>query len=80
MASTQSTPPPPADDPGYLRFKGDALSLEIGLSLFALLSVVLRFIARSKTKASYGLDDAFIILSLIAFFGVTGSNIWCKSS
>jgi integral membrane sensor domain MASE1 len=42
----------------------------------AITAVVLRFVARSRTKAHYGADDWFALVALAGFLAFSGVIIW----
>ncbi len=51
------------------------IRLSIAVGVIACVAVLLRFVARWKSKASFALDDWWIIGSLIPFFGMIASSI-----
>ena len=62
--------------PQYNDRSGDVNTLAAVLGSFSLLSVVLRFIARSRTKARYGADDWWAITGLVTLLAWMGVVVW----
>jgi hypothetical protein len=53
----------------YNAHSQDVIVLSAVFGSFALVSVILRLVARSKTKAKYGADDWLAVASLISLLG-----------
>ncbi len=52
--------------------------LSIALGIIVVVAVLLRLLARSKSNASFAIDDYWISLSLIPFFGMITSSTLCR--
>lgn len=65
--------------PDYSDRSGDVNILAGVLGSFSLLAVILRFVARSRTKARYGPDDWWAIASLVTLLAWMGVVIWSVS-
>lgn len=52
--------------------------LSIALGVIVVVAVLLRLVARSKSKASFAIDDYWISVSLIPFFGMIVSSKLCR--
>lgn len=50
------------------RLGGQVMHASIALGVVATISVILRFVARWKSKANFGSDDIFIAISLILHY------------
>ena len=50
------------------RLGGQLMHASIALGVAATISVILRFVARWKSKANFGSDDIFIAISLILHY------------
>ena len=48
------------------------LQVSIAVGVLASLAVALRFLARSRSKASLALDDWFLVGSLLPLYGMLG--------
>lgn len=62
--------------PDYNDRSGGVNTLTGVLGSFSLLSVILRFVARSRTKARYGPDDWWAITSLVTLLAWMGVVVW----
>ncbi len=65
--------------PDYGDRSADVNTLAGVLGSFSLLAVVLRFVARSRTKARYGPDDWWAVTSLVTLLAWMGVVIWSMS-
>ena len=56
-----------------------ALTFRVGIALgtIATLTVLLRFLARWRSKARFGADDCLIIISLIPSYGMIVESYLC---
>jgi hypothetical protein len=62
---------------GYLQ--GPQMNrLSVALGVIAFVAVLLRLVARSKSKASFAIDDYWISVSLVPFFGMIASSTLCR--
>jgi hypothetical protein len=52
--------------------------LSIVLGIIVVVAVLLRVVARSKSKASFAIDDYWISVSLVPFFGMIASSTFCR--
>ena len=53
------------------------LVLSIIMVILTGLAVLLRFIVRAMSKASFGADDWWALVSVGCFYVATSANIWC---
>ena len=60
----------------YDAFTPRFLVVAIALSIADLLAVLLRFLARLRSKTRFGLDDLFAVVSLTAYWAYAGMTIW----
>lgn len=61
-----------------VRQKQQYASLSV-LGSTALIAVILRVIARAKSKAKFGFDDGFILAALVFFMAYCSTSIWGTS-
>ena len=60
----------------YDAYDGTTIILIATLLPLSLITVVLRFVARSKTRSSYGLDDLLAIVALAFYISTCVLNLW----
>lgn len=65
--------------PTFKEHQGSAYSLGGCLISFASLAVILRFVARLRTKVGLAADDWLIVASLLCFVGFESVELWGKT-
>jgi hypothetical protein len=60
----------------YNAHSSGIIALIVIFGSLSILAVILRFVARSRTKAKYGADDWFAVASLISVLAYMGIMIW----
>ena len=60
----------------YNAFAGTTIALAAVFLPLALLAVVLRIVARRRTKANVGLDDLLAILTLVVYTCFSAMVLW----
>ena len=54
----------------------DTIAIVATLGPLALIAVVLRFVARSLTRARYGADDWLVVISLLSAYAYMAVSFW----
>lgn len=52
----------------------------LSMLILASLAVVVRFLARARSKAAFGYDDYFTLMALVFFAAFVGVSLWGASS
>lgn len=60
----------------YNAFAGTTVALAAVFIPLALISIVLRIIARSRTKANLGLDDLLAVFTLVIYICYSAMVLW----
>lgn len=60
----------------YNAFAGTSVALSALFMPLALTAVVLRMVARSRTKAQFGLDDLLAFITLVVYFVFCAMILW----
>ena len=64
----------------YNAFAGPTVTLASVFIPLALIFIVLRIIARSRTKANVGLDDLLAVFTLVIYICYSAMCLWCTWS
>ena len=51
----------------------------LSMLILASLAAILRFIARARSKATFGYDDYFTVMALVFFAAFVGVSLWGAS-
>ncbi len=65
---------------GLTSAQGEQYASLITLGVAATIAVILRFIARARSKASFGLDDYFSLIALFFYLVYVGVSLWGRCS
>ena len=60
----------------YNAHASDAYAVNLTFAIASLLAVILRFVARSQTKAKIGLDDWLAVAALLSYLAWVALAIW----
>ena len=60
----------------YNAFAGNTIALAAVFLLLALTAIILRIIARSRTKANVGLDDFLAVFTLVVYICFSAMCLW----
>ena len=52
------------------------IKVTVVLIILDVLVLALRFLARQRTKASFGADDTFTVLAIVFLMGNVAANYW----
>lgn len=69
-------PHPPSLAMGFTSAQREQYASLLILGVAATIAVILRFIARARSKASFGLDDYFSLSALLFYLVYVGVSLW----